>query len=189
MRILGINGSGRVDGNTAVLVRAVLDGAAEAGAETTLLQLARMTITGCKSCNACKVSRRCVLKDDMSRFYDAAGETDVLVLGSPIYFDQVTGQLKTFMDRLYCYLGLDSKNHYPRGDVRAVTAVTYEAGNEKMYDYVLDWMTERLEGYYGITTVGRFKIHSTRFEAVVDSKHAEVRRAYEFGRTLRAPTS
>ena len=189
MKILGINGSGRPDGNTAVLVNAVLNGAAEAGAETSLLQLAHMTIAGCKSCNLCKAEHRCVLNDDMTRFYDLAPETDVLVLGSPIYFDQITGQMKTFFDRLYCYLGLHGETHYPRRDVRAVLAVTYEAHNPSMYDYVLDWMENRLKGYYRITTVGRFKTHGTRFDPIITAQHPDLRRACEFGRTLKAPAS
>jgi len=184
MNVVGINGSGRKDGNTAVLVRAVLDGAKEAGAGTEFIQLADWHITGCDDCKACKEDHRCVMKDDMQRFYDLAPETDVLVLASPIYLDHITAQLMTFIQRTYCYIGRALENYWPKKDVRAVLGITYGASSPTGYDCVLNWMAGRMEGYFDIPTVGTFKIHSTAHDPVIKKSYPEVQRAHAFGKSL-----
>jgi len=184
MKVLGVDGSGRGGGNTAVLVRAILDGAEAGGAETELLDLAGWDIHGCDACQGCKWSRRCVIEDDMQRFYDVAPEADVLVLGSPIYLDHVTAQMMAFIQRTYCYIGPALENYWPREGVRAVLAITYGAGDPHMYDDVLDWMAGRMKGYFEIPTVARFAIPSTAHEPIITDDHPEVARAREFGGSL-----
>jgi multimeric flavodoxin WrbA len=184
MNVVGVNGSGRTDGNTAALVNAVLRGAAENGAETLLLQLGEMDVAGCNGCEACKKTQRCVIGDDMGRFYELAPETDVLVLGSPIYLDHVTAQMKTFLDRLYCYIGPAMEKLYPNPTARAVIGITYGAGDRHMYDYVLDWITDRLRGYWGIEVVGSFAASGTSAERLIEPAHPVVRAAYDMGKGL-----
>lgn len=184
MKVVGVNGSGRIDGNTAVLVNAVLRGAAEAGADTELLQLGEMEVAGCDACKACKQNQTCVIRDDMYRFYDIAADTDVLVLASPIYLDHITAQMKAFVDRLYCYLGPALENNYPNKDARAVVGITYGAGGEQTYDYVTDWMKARLKGYFDLPTEAVFAVHSTAHEPLITKEHPVVQQAYEFGKTL-----
>lgn len=184
MKVVGISGSGRKDGNTAVLVKAILDGAAETGAETEFIQLASWRLHGCDDCKVCKDAHHCVIKDDMQRFYDLAPETDVLVLASPIYLDHITAQMMTFIQRTYCYIGPSLENYWPRKDVRTVLGITYGASGPTGYDYVLDWMEGRMKGYFGIPTVGRFKIHSTVHAPVITPSHPEVERGFAFGKSL-----
>ena len=186
MNVLGIDGSGRGGGNTAVLVRGFLDGAREAGCRTEMFPLADWRIGGCTACKACKKTQRCVLDDDMRRFYQVAPETDVLFLASPIYLDHITAQLMAFIQRTYCYLGAALENHYPRKTARAVLGITYGAGDPKGYQYVLDWLAERLEGYFGIPTLATFTIAGTTHEPIILADHPEVRRARAFGAALAA---
>ena len=184
MRVLGVNGSGRRGGNTAVLVDAFLAGAREAGADTQMFELADWEIRGCTACKRCKETHRCVIGDDMQQFYDVAPETDMLVLASPVYLDHITAQLMAFIQRTYCYLGADLTNYYPRRTARAVLGITYGAGGAETYRYVLDWMAARLKGYYGIETAATFAIHSTRHEPVISPDHPEAARVREVGRKL-----
>jgi len=184
MHVVGVSGSGRPDGNTAVLVNAVLEGAAQSGAQTDLLQLAEMEIAGCNGCKACKENQTCVIRDEMYRFYDIAPQTDVLVLGSPIYLDHVTAQTKAFIDRLYCYLGPRLENNYPNQDARAVLCITYGAGGERTYDAVLDWLRARLKGYWGIETVGALAAHATAHEPIIAPDHPILQTARQLGAGL-----
>ncbi|MDY7010261.1 MAG: flavodoxin family protein [Planctomycetota bacterium] len=184
MNIFGINGSGRVEGNTATLVKAVLKGASEAGHQTKLLELGQMKIAPCNVCKACKETHQCVVKDDMSAFYEAAPETDVLVLASPIYLDHISANMMTFIQRMYCYLGANLEIFYPRPNTRAVLGITYGAGWYKAYDFVLDWMRARLEEYFGIETIKCFRVTSTKHASPVGEDHPEIQRAYKFGKTL-----
>lgn len=184
MRVVGINGSGRADGNTAVLVRGVLDGAAEAGAETSFLQLAQMSFVGCDSWQGCKKAHRCQLQDDMQRFYDLAPGADLLVFGAPIYFDHLAWKAKAFFDRLYCYLGPELENYYPNPKARIVIALTYGAGGEHTYDDVADWLQERFRFYFGLETAARFAIPFCGFQPLIEPTHPTVQEARAFGRSL-----
>ncbi len=184
MKVVGVNGSGRTDGNTAVLINAVLRGAAGAGCETELLQLGPMQIAGCGSCYACKENQTCVTRDDMYRFYDMAPKADVLVLASPIYLDHITAQMKAFFDRLYCYLGPNLENNYPNRRARAVVGITYGAGGEHSYDYVTDWMKARLKFYWGIETIATLAVNSTAHKPLIRRSHPVVQEAERLGGAL-----
>jgi len=182
--VLGVNGSGRVGGNTAVLVNAVLRGAADGGCSTSLLELGNMTIRGCTACKGCKDTQRCVLADDMKQFYDVAAETGVLMLASPVYLDHITAQLMAFIQRTYCYLGRALENYYPNKQTKIVLGITYGAPSADGYDYILDWMAARMRGYFGLETIGAFKVANTTHEPIVSDSRPEVWRAYEFGKSL-----
>lgn len=184
MNVLGVNGSGRAGGNTAVLVNAICRGAAEAGCDTDLLELADLDIRGCTACKACKDSQRCALDDDMRRFYTRAADTDMLVLASPVYLGHITAQLMAFIQRMYCYLGPAIENRYPNGDARVVVGLTYGAPSAD-YGYVADWVASRMKRYFDLPTVATFAAGGVTHEPILTDQHPEVWRAYEFGRTLK----
>ncbi|HWR42065.1 flavodoxin family protein [Sporomusa sp.] len=102
MKVVGINASPRKDGNTAILIKAVFVELEKAGIETELIQFAGHSIRGCTGCGACYKSqdRQCVIKDDafneyMKKLIDADG----IILGSPVYFSDVTAEMKALIDR------------------------------------------------------------------------------------------
>jgi multimeric flavodoxin WrbA len=105
MNIIGINGSPRKQWNTATLVAKALEGAASEGATTELFHLYELDFKGCKSCFACKTRGgssygKCVLKDDLAPVLGKIAAADALVIGSPIYFGTVTGETRSFIERL-----------------------------------------------------------------------------------------
>ena len=105
MTVIGINGSPRKTWNTATLLEKALEGAASQGAETGIVHLYDLDFQGCTSCFACKLEGgkkygRCAVKDDLTPILDAIAEADALVLGSPIYFGNVTGEMRSFLERL-----------------------------------------------------------------------------------------
>ncbi len=104
MKIIAVNGSPRKKWNTHILLEKCLEGAREAGAETELINLYDIQFKGCTSCFACKLKgnsvTKCIMKDDMEKILQDICECDVLILGSPIYFTSVTGEMKSFMERL-----------------------------------------------------------------------------------------
>jgi multimeric flavodoxin WrbA len=108
MKVVGFVGSPRKNGNTARLVNEVLRGAQACGAETQLHFLNEMNIKGCQACRACKkLDGACVQKDDMAPLYDEIKNADAVVIGTPVYMFQMTGQTKLFVDRLYAFLNND----------------------------------------------------------------------------------
>jgi len=102
MKVVAFNGSARKDGNTAILINAVLDELKKEGIETELIQLAGKPISGCKACYKCfeKKDRRCAIKnDDVNGYIEKMLAADGIILGSPTYFADITTELKAFIDR------------------------------------------------------------------------------------------
>lgn len=104
MKILGFNGSPNEKGNTYVLMEGILNGAKENGADTQIFNLNKMKIKGCQSCMACKQgTNQCSINDDMKSLYEEIKKSDGIIIGTPIYMWQMTGQTKTFVDRLFAF--------------------------------------------------------------------------------------
>lgn len=107
-KILAFQGSPRPKGNTAQLLQKALDGARDSGAETELVQISSLKMTGCKGCYSCKKKGesygKCILKDDMTPLYAKIEKADAILFGSPVYMCAMTPELKMVIDRLFPYL-------------------------------------------------------------------------------------
>jgi len=102
MKLVAINGSARKDGNTAILLRYVLAEVEKEGIETELVQLAGHTIRGCHNCGACRTlkNKRCsITNDPVNEIIAKMIEADGIILGSPVYYSDVTSELKALIDR------------------------------------------------------------------------------------------
>lgn len=105
MKVVSLFGSPRPNGNTATLARRFNRTAEDLGADVQSFLLNKIQARGCQACNACKTKTdRCVLEDEMSEILEAVKAADVLVAASPIYFADISAQLKIFVDRCYSYL-------------------------------------------------------------------------------------
>ena len=104
MKVIGFVASPRKSGNTATVVNKILEGAHEAGAETQVHYASELDINACKGCLGCVQSDKCVINDDMQKIYNALKTADALVLGSPVYMGQMSGQAKIFTDRLFAQI-------------------------------------------------------------------------------------
>ena len=102
-KIVILNGSPRKKGNTSALVKSFTQGAEIAGHTVTEFFLSGMEIHGCKGCFGGHQDRECpcVQHDDMDQIYPAVRECDVIVLASPLYYWNLSGQLRTAVDRLF----------------------------------------------------------------------------------------
>ena len=115
MNVIAINGSPRKDCNTAKLLKKALEGAAAKGAETEIINLYDLDFKGCHSCFACKRKGgksygKCAVKDGITPVLEKIAQADAVIFGSPIYFGNVTGELRSFMERLmFQYLVYDGK--------------------------------------------------------------------------------
>jgi multimeric flavodoxin WrbA len=105
MKVIGINASPRKKANTQTLVEAVLSGAEKNGAETRLVNLRELKINGCLGCEGCKKHLgKCVQKDDLTPLLQDLTEYDTIVMGTPVYWFQVSSQFKMLVDRLYSFM-------------------------------------------------------------------------------------
>ena len=108
MKIVSLLGSPRSQGNSNAITRRFQDSAANLGAQIRTFELNRLSYRGCQGCYACKKTLdHCILNDDLTEVLAAVTESDVVVLASPVYYGDVTAQLKGFIDRTYSYLKPD----------------------------------------------------------------------------------
>ena len=100
MKVIGINGSARKDGNTAIIIGRVFDELKNYGIETELIQLADSEIQPCRGCFACKGRGNCVFtKDGFTEVFKRMVEADGIILGSPVYSADISAKMKAFLER------------------------------------------------------------------------------------------
>ena len=99
MKVLGICGSARKDGNTALLMTKVLDELRLAEIETELVQLAGRAVNPCKACWACGGKGNCAHGDDFTLIFEKAKQADGILLGSPVYSANVSSVMQAFLER------------------------------------------------------------------------------------------
>lgn len=104
MNALVINGSPRKQGNTATLLKHTMEGLLSVGAKAEFINLYDLNYKGCSSCFACKKKGskyigRCAMKDDLTPVLTKTSSCDTLILGSPIYLGDITGEMRSFLER------------------------------------------------------------------------------------------
>lgn len=103
MKVIAINGSPRVKGNTFQSIEIVFNAIKEENPEvqTEIVQLAGKTINSCLSCYKCFKNKdnRCVQEDDLNVEYAKMIKADAIILGSPVYFGDATGRMRCFIER------------------------------------------------------------------------------------------
>ncbi len=154
MKVIGINASPRKRANTQTLVEAVLEGAAENGAETRLVHLRELTINGCLGCEGCKKQLgKCVQKDDLTQLLQDMTAYDAIVMGTPVYWYHVTAQFKMLVDRLYSFFDFGEnsetgeqtiKSVFPGGKKFIVLISRGDPEPPKLYSQFYDHLNEWL---------------------------------------------
>jgi len=102
MKVIAFNGSGRKDGNTAILLNTVLEEISKEGIETELIQLAGKAPQGCIACYKCfenKDQKCAVTKDRLNEYLAKIIEADGILFGSPVYFADATAGIKALIER------------------------------------------------------------------------------------------
>ena len=144
MRVIAINGSPRKNGNTATMLKEILDGAAEKGADTRMIHLDELDMKGCRGCLACREKLgECARKDDFQDILKEMKACDAVALGTPIYVFSVTGQFKCFLDRCYCFIDNSEEGVYrsvlPPG--KKIALVTSQGDEDpEAYQHIIDYL-------------------------------------------------
>lgn len=119
MKIYAVNGSFRKEGNTDIIMDHILDGAKSKGAETEKVFVDDLDINSCQGCLECRQEGICSQEDGLSQIVRKIEEADAVIVGSPIYGNYMTGQLKILLDRL---MGVISKITYvPGGGIKSIS--------------------------------------------------------------------
>src|SRR6056297_862715 len=110
MKVIGIVGSRRKNGNTAHLMQEALKPFSMKNIETNIFFLEDYAIEDYNGCEGCQNTYQCVINDDMQKIYPHILEADAMILGSPTYFYNITAKMKAFIDRCYCFEIFDKKD-------------------------------------------------------------------------------
>ncbi len=140
MKILAVSGSPRINGNTDVLLNEVLEVAKSLGAEVSLIRLSDYKLEPCQACMSCFTTGKCARQDDGAALYQMILEADGIILGSPSYFQSVTGPMKIFIDRMG-FLALARKRVDFQGKVGGVIAVARRSGVSGTCNQMLTLLT------------------------------------------------
>ncbi len=147
MKILAINGSRRKQGNTSILVQAIVQPAERAGATTETIHLGDYRIEACTGCEGCGKSWDCVIKDDFIDLIGKLDQADGIILGSPTYWYTVTSDMKRFLDRCYSLIQFPQTRQkwiskYQNSGKACVTAAVCEQHEESMLGNTLTLLSD-----------------------------------------------
>lgn len=99
MKVIAVVGTNRKQGNVSKICEKVIEGASDSGHETEMVNLFDYDIQDCIGCWKCHTLQKCHQQDDFEDIYNRIKVADVIVLGSPVYWGNITGKMKTFFDR------------------------------------------------------------------------------------------
>lgn len=151
MKIVAVLGSSRPKSNSSAIARTILEKAKASGADIQEFQLKKLKYSGCIGCETCKTKLdHCVLKDDLAEVLQAMRSADVVVLSSPNYFGEVSGQFKAFFDRTYSFLNPDFSSRVESGKT---SIFIFAQGQQDLSLYAdVQARYERWLKHYGFTT-------------------------------------
>ena len=136
MKVLMINGSPRVGGNTAIALKEMEKVFAQNGIEAETIQIGNQAIRGCIACGTCGKKGQCVFDDAVNEAAPKFAEADGLVVASPVYYASANGTLVTFLDRLFCSANFDT-----RMKVGASVAIARRGGLSATFDMLNKYFT------------------------------------------------
>ena len=180
-KVLGIVASPHRSGNTATLVKAVLNGAEDKGYKTELMSLGDMKLLPLVESTS-EPYGVTGPDDDMESILSSIEKTDAIVFGSPIYFGHVSDRAKIFIDRLITYEKPEMKARLPK-NASAVIIITYADNRPKLYDHVIDWLRDVMKYLNGIKVVASIKAEGTD-ENPVEKREALLKEAHKIGANL-----
>ncbi len=136
MKVLLINGSPRVGGNTAVALAEMQAVFTKNNIETEMIQVGNRDIRGCVACFQCVKTGKCAIDDMVNEIARKFEQCDGLVLGSPVYYAAANGTLISLLDRLFYSTGFDK-----RMKVGASVAVARRGGCSTTFDQLNKYFT------------------------------------------------
>jgi len=167
MKILAINGSPRtIRSGTRRLTGFVLEGAQGAGATTEMIDLCDYRVTPCTACEGCTLNGACVYEDDVPALVARMKEADGIIFASPVYIDNVTGQMKLFFDRLADAI------HYQllTGKYGCAVVTTFESGGDEVVAYL-----NHVLNYLGVISVGGTSVVIQGNSGAIDAAEPDAR--------------
>ncbi len=181
MKVVAFVGSPRTEGTTDALVRQVLNGAEDKGADTSIFHIGLLDINGCHACMKCRKTGICVQDDDMKPLFDEIRNSDCIVLGTPIYFYYMTAQMKAFTDRLFSFIGDNFEKRL--GSRKTVFVVTQGADDPELFRAQIDSMISAW-GMVGLNVTETIQACATSDKEQIEEDEELMEKAFAAGQNL-----
>jgi multimeric flavodoxin WrbA len=189
MKIACVLGSPRANANSTLIASHFLHSAESCGAETRAFTLAKLHYRGCQACHLCKTARdTCVLKDDVAPILEAIRDADVFVLATPVYIQDIPGQVKCFIDRTFSYYkpGFHADpqpSRLPFGK-KLVFIITQAKSDEGMHTDVFARYSDYLTRALNLAEVHLIRVCGVGVDGAFGVPEQFLRQAEETARTL-----
>lgn len=177
-KVLIITTSLRAKSNSDVLAERLLAGAKDAGHDVEMISLKGKTIKFCIGCLACQKTQQCVLKDDAVAIAEKVKNADTLVFVTPIYYYEMSGQMKTLLDRMNPLYPSDYK--FRKVYLLSVAAEDEEETPEKAISGMQGWV----DCFEKAELVGSLFCGGINNPGEAIAKKEEQNEAYQFGKSL-----
>lgn len=179
-KVVIVSTTPRKNGNSEILATEFMNGAKDAGNEVEMIKVRDMEFKYCKGCFACQKTNKCVIKDDFNaKMLRTLCEADVLVFATPVYYYAISGQLKTFIDRMNPLYSVKQKIHdiYLIATAAENETRTFKGVKEDIKGYIDCYDDKTLKGTLfagGVNDVGEVKSHKDY-----------MKKAYEMGKKIK----
>ena len=190
IEVFGVSGSPRKNGNSDVILKAIISGVSKENISSEYLNLTNIQFQGCIGCERCRKDKICTgLIDGMSVVYKKVISSKGLILVCPTHNYNITSWMKAFIDRLYCLYNFE--NDRPRSwssrlehqDRKAVIAAVCEQETKEDMGFTIEAMQKPLEAL-GYEIIGELSVFKIFDKAKVKHDIDAMEKAYELGRKL-----
>jgi multimeric flavodoxin WrbA len=180
MKALCIISSPQESGNTAYITGKIIEGMEAAGIRAEKVCLGSMNIHYCRGCGICEKTRRCVQRDDMDTMIESMIAANIILIASPSYWGDITGQLKVFFDRSTPLCNaINGTTGIPEG--KTGIAVAVRRGRSPGENMHIIESIEHYFGHLGIAPKGRYMIEGVGAIADIICRQEKIDEAYGLG--------
>ncbi len=190
MKITGISGSPRKGGNTDIILKEILLGASEHDIETEAIFLRDYTINPCIGCEKCRKDLTCSrFNDGMNLLYPKIEETEIIILGSPVYNYNITSLMKSFIDRLYPYYEFSDdrprkyRSRLSDKERKSLIFSICEQTDPKETGFAIEAMSRPLEAL-GYQTLEKLPLNGFFEKGIIRRDEIIMHKAYSLGQKL-----
>lgn len=184
MKALCINGSPRTRGSTACILENIQKGLEEVGVFVKYYCLGEVNINYCKGCKECYKEGICIQHDDMDKIIADFKESDIVVIGTPDYWSDVSGQLKVFFDRCTPYANTNA-NRVQMSKKRYGISVSVREGTTERENTVIVNSIEHFFGHMEVEPIGKITVTQTsNLEDLVRKHREKIVEAYQLGKDI-----